>query len=188
MADKAIIIDFFGVISSEVAPHWFGKYFLDNETSVLKEKYVTPANKGDVSYNHLMEQLGALVGITVDNAKKEWENLVVIDENVVSWIREARKEYKIALLSDAPHDFLRPILRRYGLEELFDVIVISSEVKMTKKDKAIYQLTIDRLEVLAYEAMLVDDNPDNIRLGEGVGLHCQLYRQGDEIVFPFGFV
>ena len=182
MKYKAIIFDFFGVISSEVAPVYFKKYFPEERIYEIKEKYITPADRGDISYDHLMVQLGALVGATADQVRKDWESEVVINEDIVSLIRKMRSRCKVALLSDAPQEFLRAILRKHNLEELFDVVVISSEVKTIKKDKEIYTMVLNKLGINAREAVFIDDNPNNIRIAEEIGIEGYLFLSDRELI------
>ena len=46
MSIKAVIFDFFGVISTEVSPFWFAERFTDEEAKILKEKYEACLVKG----------------------------------------------------------------------------------------------------------------------------------------------
>ena len=167
---KGIIFDFFGVISSEVAPFWFGKYFLQEQIGELKEKYAPPADRGEISYKQFIDQIARVASASPEDVKKEWDNLVVINENVIAFIKKAKSIYKIGLLSDAPAEFLRGILHAHNLESLFDEIVISSEVRMTKKNKDIYSLILKKMELSATEVIFIDDNVNNIKLAEQLGI------------------
>src|SRR3989344_234351 len=138
---KGIIFDFFGVISSEVAPFWFAKYFLQEQIGELKEKYAPPADRGEISYKQFIDQIARVASASPEDVKKEWDNLVVINENVIAFIKKAKSIYKIGLLSDAPAEFLRGILHAHNLESLFDEIVI-----------------------------FIDDNVNNIKLAEQLGI------------------
>jgi epoxide hydrolase-like predicted phosphatase len=59
---------------------------------------------------------------------------------------------------------------REGWDELFDVVVISGEVKMRKPDHGIYQLMIERLGLVAGQCVFVDDLMPNIRAAIEVGM------------------
>jgi putative hydrolase of the HAD superfamily len=56
------------------------------------------------------------------------------------------------------------------LDELFDDVVDSSEVRMRKPNASIYRLACERLDVRASRTVFVDDHPGNVAGAEAVGL------------------
>ncbi len=64
-------------------------------------------------------------------------------------------------------EFWRPVI---PLEELFDDVVDSSEVGMRKPAPGIYQLALERLGVVASEAVFIDDAPGNVAGARAVGI------------------
>lgn len=71
-------------------------------------------------------------------------------------------------------DFWRPLI---PLEELFDDVVDSSEVGMRKPAPEIYLLALERLGVVASEAVFIDDAPGNVAGAEAVGITSVLMGQ-----------
>ncbi|WP_052666814.1 HAD family hydrolase [Nitriliruptor alkaliphilus] len=64
---------------------------------------------------------------------------------------------RTAVLSNIGFD-VRPLLERSGLSALLDTVVLSFEVGVKKPDPAIFQLTLDRLEVPPEAALMVGDS------------------------------
>ena len=65
--------------------------------------------------------------------------------------------------------YWRPML---PLDELFDVVIDSSEVGIRKPNPAIYQLALDRLGGVAPErAVFLDDYPGNVLAAQRLGMH-----------------
>jgi HAD superfamily hydrolase (TIGR01509 family) len=60
--------------------------------------------------------------------------------------------------------------------ELFDDILISSEVGMTKPDERIFRLAASRLGLEPHECAFVDDSEHNIAAAEAVGMRGVLFR------------
>ena len=56
------------------------------------------------------------------------------------------------------------------VDELFDVVVDSSQSGVRKPDPAIFALALDALNVTADRAVFLDDFPGNIAAAEAVGL------------------
>ncbi|MFN3742029.1 MAG: HAD family hydrolase [Anaerolineales bacterium] len=93
----------------------------------------------------------------------------VLDRNLLDFIRSLRPQFKTGLISNAWSD-LRAFLQRMGIEDAFDTIIISAEVGLLKPDPRIYQLALERLQIAPYEALFVDDFPQNITAAKDLGM------------------
>ena len=56
------------------------------------------------------------------------------------------------------------------VEELFEIVVDSSAVRLRKPDPAIYLLTCERIGVAPEAAVFLDDNHDNIAAARALGM------------------
>lgn len=61
--------------------------------------------------------------------------------------------------------------RRWGLRDVFDVFVISSQVAMMKPQPSIYRLALDRLGVPSDSVVFIDDVPEYVAAAIDVGMH-----------------
>jgi putative hydrolase of the HAD superfamily len=73
-------------------------------------------------------------------------------------LRNLRKKYQLALLTNGLVDLQREKLRGGGLEEYFDVIVVSGEVGVGKPDGRVFARVLDRLRVGCEDAVMVGDS------------------------------
>ena len=81
-----------------------------------------------------------------------------------------RERYTLALLSNAS-DWLSVALRdEFQLDDMFDIVVISALVGVAKPDPAIYELTLERLELPAAATLFIDDQARNTRAAEALGI------------------
>ena len=78
----------------------------------------------------LFDQLSKRTGENSNNILNDWLETAVINSEMISLIIELRKRYKIALLSNAPGEFLNRILKRIDTDKVFDFMIISSEEKI----------------------------------------------------------
>ena len=159
---KAIIFDFFGVISSEVAPFWFAKRFEREEALRLKEEYMGPSDRGEVSEKETFKQLSLLTGESTEEIYEDFCRRAVINPKTVALVERLKKNYKIVLLSNAMSAWLRKILTKNNLMRLFDFTVISADEKIAKPDKRIFELALNRANISADEAIFTDDNKKNV--------------------------
>ena len=93
----------------------------------------------------------------------------VLDLELVAFIRSLRPHYKTGLISNAWSD-LREYIGKKKFEDVFDHMVISAEVGLTKPDPKIYQIALDQLGVSPNEAVFVDDFSENVKSAQAVGM------------------
>lgn len=92
---------------------------------------------------------------------------------VVHRIRRLRDEgLKLGLLTNNVKEFGSAWRATFPVDELFDVVVDSSEVGLRKPDRRIYLLTCERLGVEPSSAVFVDDNLDNVAAARAVGMEA----------------
>ena len=103
--------------------------------------------------------------------------------SVVHRIRRLRDDgLKVALLTNNVKEFGSAWRSTFPVDELFEIVVDSSEVGMRKPDPRIYRLTCERLAIAPSEGVFVDDNRDNVEAARAVGLEAIHF--GDEPLGP----
>ena len=168
--DKVILFDFFGVISSEVSPIFFKRYFNDEDAKLIKEEIMSKGDKGELSEEEIYDLISKRVNITPLKVKEDFKKLIHINNELVSYIKELKKEYKVYLLSNAISSFLRRILKENNLYELFNEVYISSEIKLIKPYKEFFNYVIEKENLDPSLCVMIDDNKKNI---EGA-INCKL--------------
>jgi epoxide hydrolase-like predicted phosphatase len=111
-------------------------------------------------------------------------NLMVdlpVHEPVVARIRELRAEgYRTGLVTNNVREAGPQWREKVPLDELFEVVVDSSEVGMRKPNPAIFHHALDLLGGIAPQAaVFVDDHPGNVAGAERAGLHAVLFADVD---------
>ena len=102
---------------------------------------------------------------------------------VVHRIRRLRDDgVKVALLTNNVKEFGSAWRSTFPVDELFEVVVDSSEVGMRKPDPRIYRLTCERLGVSPAASVFVDDNRDNVDAARAIGIEAVHF--GDEPLGP----
>ena len=168
--DKVILFDFFGVISSEVSPIFFKRYFNEEDAKIIKEEIMSKGDKGELSEEEIYDLISKRVNVTPLKVKEDFKELIHINNELVSYIKELKKEYKVYLLSNAISSFLRRILKENNLYELFNEVYISSEIKLIKPYKEFFNYIIEKENLDPSLCIMIDDNKKNI---EGA-IKCRL--------------
>lgn len=89
----------------------------------------------------------------------------------VEAVRDAAAKGPIALCTGAlPGDVL-PLLKKFGIMELFQAIVTAADVPHSKPDPACYRMTVERLGIPAENCLAIEDTPYGLQAARGAG--CQ---------------
>jgi epoxide hydrolase-like predicted phosphatase len=104
-----------------------------------------------------------------------------LDSELMDYVRRLHQSYKTALLSNAWDDLRQVIAEKWHFEDAFDTIIISAEEGVAKPDWRIFQLTLDRLEVIASQAVFVDDMARNVEAARAIGMHAFQFQTPTQI-------
>ncbi len=128
-------------------------------------------------------QLGADAGVEVDFAPLQaLLGEMTVHAQVVDRIRELRAEgYRVGLVTNNVREGSATWRAMVPLEELFDVVVDSSEVGMRKPNPAIFRHTLELLGVEdPAQAVFLDDSPGNVDGARRAGMHAIHVEDPDE--------
>lgn len=170
MEKPTIIFDFFGVLSSSVLPFWFQKYFPLDEATRLKDLYCPSADSGTLSEKEWFETMAQLVKKTPTKVRKEFGSCININDRVVALIKTLKSTCTIGLCSNTIGSYLRTLLEHYGLTELFDAMIFSSECGWVKPDPEIFRLLLQKLSARAENAVFIDDTIANVEAARRMGM------------------
>jgi HAD superfamily hydrolase (TIGR01509 family) len=118
------------------------------------------------------------LGLSLDDFSRIRANFFAgdkIDWDIVAFLREARKTYKVGLISNA-WDGLRAWIHEQKFDDAFDHLTISAEVRMAKPVPGIYHHALGALGAKAGEAIFVDDFIENIQAANELGMKAVHFR------------
>ncbi len=115
-----------------------------------------------------------LDGETFLAIQKEVNDLRYVKPETVEWLKELKRTHALALLTNYTAD-LGAVLAGFGLQSMFDAVVNSYDVKMTKPDPRMYALVLEKLGVTSEEAAFIDDNEKNVQVAEALGIRSIKY-------------
>ncbi|OGL22748.1 hypothetical protein A2707_04800 [Candidatus Saccharibacteria bacterium RIFCSPHIGHO2_01_FULL_45_15] len=99
---------------------------------------------------------------------------------LITDIRRLRNHYKTALLSNIGQGVMNQLFTQQEFHELFDVVVLSSDVGMVKPNSEIFEYTAQRLAVDPGNCVMVDDLIDNVNGAISVGMKGIQYTSIEE--------
>jgi len=109
-----------------------------------------------------------------------------VDQEMLAKIKAFRKYYTNVLLTNFPKHFHDFIKTDWIIDDAFDHIIASCDVKLIKPDPAIYQLTLERIGCQPHECVFLDDREVNVRAAEALGIHGILFNDKDQAMLELG--
>ncbi len=146
------------------------------EATVLNSEMGHRAQRGEIDDEALWAWVGEHLALGDDLAafRRDFWSGDRVDTRLVDLIRRLRPGYQTAVISNAGHT-LRGTLARYGLLDLFDVVVGSAYEGLMKPHPAIYERALLRLGRPAAETIFIDDAPANVAGALAVGMNAIRY-------------
>lgn len=185
MQYKALVFDFFGVVCSEISTFWFEEHFAQKGKE-LRYQYLRPADRGDISQEELFKALATMAGVRAEEIEKDWEAHIRFNTELIDFIRTLKTRYRIGLLSNATSPFFHTVMALSGTIDLFDQVVVSSEVGHTKPEPEIYKIILAKMELSPSEALMIDDGPVNVEAVVQVGMGGYLFTSVAELKEKLG--
>lgn len=173
---KAIVFDFFGVICPDLYWAWLKDNVSDWKTE--KDFYQRLSNQldlGQISTEEFSRTLSDKSGIASGQILPQIHSYIVIDQEILAYIKTLKKKYKLGLLSNSRASIIEKIINENGASELFDAIVISEEVGFIKPQKEIFEIALKELGVKPNEALFIDDRQSNVEGAEKLGISSFVY-------------
>jgi putative hydrolase of the HAD superfamily len=183
---KNIVFDFGGVIvnfSREAAVKKFEEIGVANANELLDAYHQKGAflqvEDGTINAEEFRIILSELAGkeLTYEQVKEGWLGFMLdVPQYRLEYLLELRKKYKLYILSNTnpyvmswarSNDFT---IAERPLDDYFDKIYTSYELKAVKPGKTIFELMIKDADMLPGETLFVDDGPANIKMAKELGM------------------
>ena len=92
-----------------------------------------------------------------------------IDSKMLEIVDKLKENYKVGIITDNSIERANAIFDKNGFREIFDTIIISGEVKSTKKSVEIFKIAAEKAGVECNECMFIDNNPNNAKVADEAG-------------------
>ena len=179
---KAVIFDFGRVITAQKPMSLFRRY---EEELGLAPGTLNRAMYGSESWQRVLvgrmsledhwQEIGPRLGLhtqaEIMDFRQKYFADEEINEGVLALIRRLRGQYRLAVLSNAPPR-LTKWLADWQILDLFDVVVCSGDEGVAKPEPAIFERTLDRLDVGPQESIFIDDFPGHVEAARALGIHA----------------
>ena len=117
-------------------------------------------------YGRWVEMLNGVIPETVD----------ILDKLIKS------KNYKVVALTNWSHETFPIALERFEFLQWFEGIVVSGVEKTRKPFKEIYDITLNRFNITAQNAIFIDDNFKNIEAANAIGINGIHFKNAEILI------
>lgn len=169
---KLIYFDFFNVLCNPPLTPTIKKIIPQQD----QQKYIDKLDEldlGNISFEDFIEEMSQGSGMSPEEINKEVDSIPKLDKDLLDFISNLKKHYRIGLFTNAINTTIYKLLG--DNIELFDIKLISSEVKLIKPDTKIFELAIKLSGVTAEEILFIDDNKVNIDAANSMNINTIIY-------------
>jgi HAD superfamily hydrolase (TIGR01509 family) len=170
---QAVIFDCFGVLTGDLWKEFVASLSESQRPSAQNLNRALDA--GFISHSEFYQQIHELTG----RQPKEVEGIITskMQKNVplLDLIGQLSTQYKIGLLSNISSDWITTDFLSNSEASLFDEIVPSYQIGVTKPDIGAYKIVASKLGVEPGECLFIDDSQTNCFGAEDAGMKAILY-------------
>ena len=141
--------------------------------------------RGQLTPLEFFNKVREIISIPASDAElsDRWVRDYEVDSQVLEAVKSAKtKGYKTCICTNNNEIRLLPLIERFDLKNLFDVIVSSHEVGETKPSKIIFGTLLERLQVKPDELIYSDDNPERLSGAEELGIKTFLFHDFNQFL------
>lgn len=100
---------------------------------------------------------------------------VIVTQTGDDLVSTMRTNYKLAIISNDSSRWSQYLREKFDLNQYFDVISISGDLKIKKPDEEIFRQSIEQLGCSASDCIYVDDRIGNIVAANKIGMKTVLF-------------
>ncbi|WP_206832659.1 HAD family hydrolase [Alicyclobacillus fructus] len=195
---KAVIFDFDGtIVDSEQA--WYEAYaglYRRHGRELpfdLYSKSIGTSSDAFDPVRHLCDLDSSVRRDDAELAVESEHRRLLSREPLRPGVRDSLHELKrlgiaVGLATSSRRAYVEPLLKKYGVESLFDAIATADDVRQVKPHPELYELACRRLGVEPSEALAVEDSPNGAIAAIAAGMHvlCVPNAVTQRMTFPDG--
>lgn len=134
------------------------------------------SDNGFISLDEYIEGVAQLTGRNTEEIGDIIRQREIRNPEMLAYVKQVRKSYRTAMLSNIGHGVIERLFSADELNELFDAVVLSSEIGMTKPNVEAYEYTAAKLDLVPDECIMIDDTPLNAESAEMAGMHGVVFK------------
>ena len=174
---KNIVFDLAGVVvarNQERCPQYIMDYFYFINSGEALPEFWDDYDRGTRDIDSVAQCLAEFRGSDFDTAKSmmlaaiTYQEVVAATEQLIVDLKAAG--YRLFVLSNMSKDYIE-FLRKMSVFQHFEGEIVSCEVGLIKPEREIYNLLLDRYNLVPEQTMFIDDRKPNVDAAAEVGIN-----------------
>ncbi len=176
MAVRAVIFDCFGVLVTDGWSPFLHRHFHDQPAQrAVAAESGRLVDAGLKDYQTHLVELAEQTGLTAQAVQQQIDSNQA-NQQLFEYIdSQLADQYKLGLLSNAGANWLERLFLPEQ-RQLFDEVVLSCDIGVTKPHPAMYETMASRLGVLPEECLFIDDVAAYAAAAEAVGMQAIVFQ------------
>jgi len=148
------------------------------EAAHVKLELVRSFDRADITPADFKDRVCSAVGLSLSYSQfyDIFNDVFTLNPPALDIARRLKAAgLKLVLLSNTDPERAGFIRRRFPETQIFDVAILSCEVKLLKPDPAIFLLALERAGAAAEECVFIDDMSVNVDVARVMGITSILY-------------
>ena len=181
---KNIVFDLGGVVFAR-DPRKFEPEFIKFFSYIMlpqMPRFWEEYDRGVVTYEQVVDDLAEYNNCDCELADKNLRRSILTQEEIAATkalIADLKAaEYKLYVLSNMSLEFIE-FLRKTEVYKYFDGEVVSCEEGMVKPQPEIYDLLLERFNLVPEETLFIDDRKENVEAAERKGIRTVHFDKTD---------
>lgn len=170
---RALIFDCFGVLYHGSLGHI--RQLLPPDRRQELTDLSMASDYGYISRQEYFTRASEIIGMNVAELEALTAKQHIRNDFLVEYLKRMKQDYKIGLLSNVGRDVMDHLFSPAEQAALFDTVVLSSDIGMTKPNPEIFEFTAKKLGVLPEECIMIDDLLVNIEGARQAGMKGVVY-------------
>jgi len=170
---RALIFDCFGVLYHGSLGHL--RQLLPPDLRKELNDLTMSSDYGYISREEYFARASEIVGMSAVELEAITAKQHIRNDALLAYVKNMKQDYKIGLLSNMGSDVMSRLFNSVEQAELFDAVVLSSDIGMTKPNPDIFEFTARKLGVLPEECIMIDDLLANVESARQTGMKGVVY-------------
>lgn len=178
---KTLLFDFGRVISAQKPRSLFQRYEdelgLERDTInaiMFDSPHWLEALVGNIDMSTYWQRIGPALHLKSYQRVVEFQQRYYQDEKinggVVQLLGRLAGNFQLAVVSNHPPGLMGWLVD-WNIDRFFDLVICSGDEGVAKPDRAIFQLTLERLGAEAPETVFIDDTKEHVAAAQTLGMH-----------------
>ncbi len=185
---KAVIFDMGGVLIGNGIEKFYEKLAeklgIDTDFFILFEKrYHEKMIRGELEAKGFIDMIKKEFNPEGD-VLREWKEVYrearPVNGDLIQLIKRLKKGYSVSLISDSS-DLNHDINNERGLYSYFESPVVSCDTGVTKSQREIFEIALEKLDLKPEECILIDDREEHLEIPKGMGFRTILFRNNRQL-------